>query len=178
MRLGSVLLALRSLLWTVLMPGMVAGYIPWRYLGLRTASFAPGNPRQLLGLASVILGVALLAECIWQFARRGRGTLSPVDPPRHLVVEGLYKYVRNPMYLAVSLIVLGEALIAASWTVFFYWVCFFIAASVFVVGYEEPWLRRQFGESYEHYTRHVRRWIPRLAPYRAADQDPVASSGD
>src|SRR5678815_1976293 len=166
MKPGNVLLALRSLLWTVLMPGMVAGYIPWRYLGLNAVTFVPGNARQLLGLVSAILGVALLAECIWEFARRGRGTLSPVDPPVHLVVEGLYKYVRNPMYVAVTLIVLGEAVIAASWTVFFYWVCFFIAANVFVVGYEEPWLRRQFGESYEQYTRHVRRWVPRLTPYR------------
>jgi protein-S-isoprenylcysteine O-methyltransferase Ste14 len=174
---SSVLLALRSLLWTILMPGMVAGYIPWQYFGLNRVSFAPGNPRQLLGLGSVVLGVALLAECIWEFARRGRGTLSPVDPPRHLVVDGLYRYVRNPMYVAVTLIVLGEALIAASGALVLYWLVFFTAANVFVIGYEEPWLRRRFGAAYENYSRHVGRWIPRLTSYRTEDQDPVASGG-
>ena len=165
----AVVLALRNLLWIVLMPGMVAGLIPWRYFGVGAVHPDASNPRQLLGLASIAAGILLLGACIWEFAHRGRGTLSPADPPKHLVVDGLYRYVRNPMYVAVSLIVLGEALFAASWNLVLYWLFFFTAANVFVLGYEEPFLRRQFGATYERYARAVHRWIPRFTPYRAAD---------
>jgi protein-S-isoprenylcysteine O-methyltransferase Ste14 len=160
-------LALRSLLWIVLMPGIVAGYVPWRYFGLREARLGRVGPLPILGLAGFIAGVLLLIACVWEFARSGRGTLSPVDPPRELVVRGLYRYVRNPMYLAVSLILLGEALAVGSWGLLLYWLVFFILANVFVVGYEEPNLRRRFGASYDRYTSTVGRWTPRL-PQRGA----------
>lgn len=94
----------------------------------------------------------------------GRGTLSPVDPPRELVIRGLYRYVRNPMYVGVSLIVLGEAALTRSRALLLYWAVFFAAVNVFVIGYEEPNLRRRFGESYERYTQRVGRWIPRRRP--------------
>ena len=108
------------------------------------------------------LGAVLLAACIVEFARSGRGTLSPVDPPRHLVVRGLYRYVRNPMYLSVTTIVLGEALMTQSLSLAFYCAIWFAAANLFVIGYEEPTLRRRFAASYDEYTRHVGRWIPRV----------------
>jgi len=108
------------------------------------------------------LGAALLAACIVEFARSGRGTLSPVDPPRHLVVRGLYKYVRNPMYLSVTTIILGEALLTSSSALAVYWLVWFSCANLFVIGYEEPTLRRRFGASYDQYTRRVGRWIPTL----------------
>ena len=95
--MAAALLALRSLLWTILMPGIVAGYVPWRYFGLAAARIDWSDPLDLLGLVSMGAGVLLLAACIVEFARSGRGTLSPIDPPRHLVVRGLYRYVRNPM---------------------------------------------------------------------------------
>jgi protein-S-isoprenylcysteine O-methyltransferase Ste14 len=155
-------LAARSLLWMVLLPGVVAGYVPWRYFGLRHISWASPGPAQLAGLAGFAAGVLLLIACVWEFARSGRGTLSPVDPPRELVVRGLYRYVRNPMYLAVSLILLGEALALGSNALFAYWAVFFILANAFVMGYEEPNLRERFGESYERYARSVGRWIPRV----------------
>ena len=88
--------------------------------------------------------------------------MSPADPPKELVVQGLYRYVRNPMYLSVLTIVLGEILLTRSIPLLVYWLGFFAAANVFVMGYEEPTLRRQFGESYERYTRSVGRWIPRV----------------
>lgn len=159
---GGLLLALRSLLWTMLLPGMMAGYIPLRYFGVARVRLDLTNPRQLLGLAVIALGVALLAACIWEFARRGRGTLSPVDPPKELVVHGLYRYVRNPMYVAVSAIVLGEALLARSTALLLYWAIFFTLVNLFVRFYEEPALRRQFGDSYLRYTERVGRWLPRL----------------
>jgi len=108
------------------------------------------------------LGAALLAACIFEFARSGRGTLSPVDPPRQLVVHGLYRYVRNPMYLSVTTIVLGEALLMRSRTLAVYWAIWFLGVNLFVIGYEEPTLRGRFGASYEKYTEQVGRWIPRF----------------
>jgi protein-S-isoprenylcysteine O-methyltransferase Ste14 len=146
----------------VLLPGMIAGYVPYRYFGLRDARWDHLGPIRIVGLASFAAGVLLLLACVWEFARSGRGTLSPVDPPRELVVRGLYRYVRNPMYLAVSLILLGEALASGSNSLFGYWAVFFLLANVFVIGYEEPNLRTRFGESYERYARAVGRWIPRL----------------
>jgi protein-S-isoprenylcysteine O-methyltransferase Ste14 len=158
--MGNLWLALRSLLWTLLLPGVMAGFIPWRYLGVGRAQVQWQNPRHLAALAIIASGVSLLATCIWEFARSGRGTLSPVDPPKHLVVRGLYRYVRNPMYLAVTLIVLGEALLLASLNLLLYWAFFFGVVNLFVMGYEEPTLREQFGAEYDEYTRRVGRWIP------------------
>lgn len=155
------LLAIRSLFWTIAFPGMFAGYIPWRYFGVSQVRLDFTNPLHLLGLLLVTIGVVLLGACIWEFARRGRGTLSPVDPPKELVVHGLYRYVRNPMYLSVSAIALGEALLARSTALLLYWVIFFALVNLFVIGYEEPTLRSQFGESYERYTQRVGRWLPR-----------------
>ena len=155
-------LAVRSITWAVLLPGFFAGYIPWRYFGVGDVHWSPEVPALYIGAVLVTTGVALLVACIWEFARRGRGTLSPADPPKELVVQGLYRYVRNPMYLAVSLIVIGEHMLTHSWPLLVYWIIWFVIVNVFVIGYEEPTLRRQFGESYERYARAVPRWIPRF----------------
>lgn len=155
------MLLLRSLLWTVLFPGMVGGYIPWRYFGVRDARPSITDPFDLIALAMIITGAAFLAQCILEFAQRGRGTLSPVDPPKELVVQGLYRYVRNPMYVSVSAVILGEALLIRSTALVLYWLVFFVFVNVWVRVYEEPNLRARFGESYERYTGSVGRWIPR-----------------
>jgi protein-S-isoprenylcysteine O-methyltransferase Ste14 len=160
-RASSASLVLRSLLWTIVLPGVVVGYVPWRFFGLAQARLDFRQPLHLLGLACVTLGVLLLAACIFEFARTGRGTLSPLDPPRHLVVRGIYRYVRNPMYLSVTIIMLGEAMVTGSAALMMYWVIWFFWVNVFVMGYEEPTLRRQFGASYDAYTRQVGRWIPK-----------------
>lgn len=155
-------LALRSLLWTAALPGIVAGYVPWRYLGLGQVRIAWRDPLQLLGVLLTVTGVGLLATCIWEFARHGRGTLAPVDPPKQLVVEGLYRYVRNPMYVSVATILLGELLLAQTTVLLLYAIGWFVAVNLFVIGYEEPALHRQFGASYQRYTRTAGRWVPRL----------------
>jgi protein-S-isoprenylcysteine O-methyltransferase Ste14 len=157
-----VSLPLRSLLWTLLLPGVYAGFIPWQYFGVSHAQVDLSHPAHLLGLAAILSGAGLLAACIWEFAHSGRGTLSPADPPRELVVHGLYRYVRNPMYLSVTVIVLGEALLTGSRGLLLYWVIWFVLVNLVVLLYEEPGLRRRFGESYEDYTRRVGRWLPRF----------------
>ena len=155
-------LAVRSLLWLIVLPGFFAGYVPWRFFGLSRVQLDPSRPDHLLGVCCIALGAGLLCACVFEFARSGRGTLSPIDPPRHLVVRGPYRYVRNPMYLAVTVVVLGEVLVSHSLALGVYWLIWFLGANLFVIGYEEPTLREMFGESYEEYTRQVRRWIPAL----------------
>ena len=153
-------LAVRSLLWAVVLPGFFAGYVPWRFFGVSRTRFDLFSPAFLPGVVCVGVGAVLLVACIVEFARSGRGTLSPADPPRHLVVGGLYRYVRNPMYLSVTTIVLGEALAAQSSALGAYWAIWFLGANLFVIAYEEPTLRRRFGASYDVYTTQVGRWMP------------------
>jgi protein-S-isoprenylcysteine O-methyltransferase Ste14 len=161
-RTGDLILAFRSIFWAALLPGVVAGVVPWRFFGLDQVHPDLRRLLQSAGLLCIGAGAALLLTCIWEFARSGRGTLAPVDPPRQLVVRGLYRYVRNPMYLSVTVILLGEALLAGSRALLLYWAAWFFAVNLFVIGYEEPALRRRFGASYEKYARQVRRWLPRL----------------
>jgi protein-S-isoprenylcysteine O-methyltransferase Ste14 len=158
----SIWLVVRSLLWTILFPGFFAGYVPWRYFGLNRVRLDVMNPGHVPGLFCIGLGAALLGACIFEFARSGLGTLSPVDPPRRLVIRGLYRYVRNPMYLSVTIIVLGEVLVTHSSALVIYWIIWFLSVNLFVMGYEEPTLRRDFGVSYDEYSRRVGRWIPGL----------------
>lgn len=164
-RFAAAGLALRSLFWTLAFPGVVAGFVPWRWFGLGFVDLDPGNALHWAGLLGVVSGGIVLGVCVREFARTGRGTLSPVDPPRSLVVRGPYRHVRNPMYLGVSLILTGELLLAPSTAFLVYGLIWFAAVNLFVVGYEEPTLRRRFGPEYERYTRAVGRWLPRVRPY-------------
>ncbi len=165
-RWPTVWLAVRSLLWTILLPGLAAGYLPWRFFGLVDVRLNLQSSVNVLGFLCIVLGAVLLGTCIWEFARTGRGTLAPVDPPRELVVRGLYRYVRNPMYLSVTVIVLGELLLTRSRSLFIYWAVWFIGMNLLVIGYEEPTLRRRFGAAYERYTHEVGRWLPRFRSRR------------
>jgi protein-S-isoprenylcysteine O-methyltransferase Ste14 len=99
------------------------------------------------------------------FGKFGKGTLSPLDPARHLVINGLYRYVRNPMYVGVMIILAGEAVWFWSLTLVLYAIVVFVLFNVFIIIYEEPYLRKQFGESYDRYRERVGRWIPGR-PYR------------
>jgi len=168
---ASAWLGVRSVVWAAVLPGVVAGYLPWRFFGLARWRLDPASPLDLAGLVCIGAGAVLLGICILEFARSGRGTLAPLDPPRELVVRGLYRYVRNPMYLSVSTILLGEFLITRSRGLLGYWAAWFVVVNLFVLGYEEPTLRRRFGESYARYCRAVGRWLPRLR----APRPPAAS---
>jgi protein-S-isoprenylcysteine O-methyltransferase Ste14 len=163
---SDVCLAVRSLFWTIVFPGTFAGYLPWRFFGLRSVVVDVRIPLHWIGLLLISLGTALLGVCIFEFARTGRGTLAPLDPPRVLVVRGLYRYVRNPMYLSVTLIVWGEILLTRSTALLVYWLVWFTAANLFVRGYEEPALRRQFGSDYDRYAANVGRWLPRFRAFK------------
>jgi len=155
------MLLLRSIFWTILVPGTVTVYIPYLIVTRwRPTVLESWGVLQFLALIPMGVGAAILLHCIWMFAWVGRGTLAPVDAPRHLVVQVLYRYVRNPMYVGVLLILLGETLLFESVLLLEYAVGWLVVFHLWVVVYEEPTLRRQFGESYERYCRTVGRWVP------------------
>ena len=104
----------------------------------------------------------MLIWCFWDFLAKGKGTPAPIDPPRELVVSGLYKYVRNPMYVGVLLVIIGHFLWFGFWALLIYAMFVFLAFGSFVIFYEEPNLKRRFGAAYEEYLRRVPRWIPRI----------------
>jgi protein-S-isoprenylcysteine O-methyltransferase Ste14 len=159
------MLFIRSVFFTILQPGTVTVLIPYWLISSRGTEVQTSfQPLRWLGLPFMAIGAATLLWCIWDFFSSGRGTISPIDPPKHLVVRGLYRYVRNPMYVAVVTILLGEAIFFMSSPVLIEAGIFFVLATLFVVLYEEPTLRRKFGESYERYKQTVGRWIPRLRP--------------
>ncbi len=155
------MLFLRSVFFTILLPGTVTVLIPYWLVSSRVTA-ARAHPLRYIGLPLIVIGATGLLWCIWNFFSSGRGTLAPIDPPKHLVVGGLYRYVRNPMYVAVVTIQLGEAIFFASSSVLIEAVIFFGLANLFILLYEEPTLRRTFGDEYEQYQQTVGRWIPRL----------------
>ena len=118
-------------------------------------------------IALMAIGGLIMLRCIWDFAWTGRGTPAPFDPPRHLVVRGLYRWVRNPMYLGMGFFLAGEALlippIAGRMAIMM--LTLWIVVNGFVMLYEEPKLRELFGDDYKTYCENVRRWIPRLTPW-------------
>ena len=155
------MLALRSLLYTILIPGTVTVLLPYLIVSATGATVAaPLGILQVLGLLAIALGAAILLRCIWEFMVTGRGTLAPVDPPTQLVVRGLYRYIRNPMYLGAFILLLGEAALFQSFALLQYAIAWFIIINLIVLFGEEPVLRRRFGDSYERYTAAVGRWVP------------------
>jgi protein-S-isoprenylcysteine O-methyltransferase Ste14 len=151
---------LNTVVFTVVVPRTVAILIPrWLVGGFR---WAGNGPLPWLGCVVCTAGAAIYFRCAWEFAVRGLGTPAPIAPTRFLVTTALHRYVRNPMYLGVALAIAGEAALFRSLHVLAYAGLMLTIAHIFVVMYEEPTLRRQFGESYEEYRRTVLRWIPRL----------------
>jgi protein-S-isoprenylcysteine O-methyltransferase Ste14 len=120
---------------------------------------------RVIGGALIAVGLASLVECFLRFALVGLGTPAPVAPPKELVVSGQYRYVRNPMYVAILAILLGESLLLGSAAVLKYAALVWLMFHVWVLIHEEPSLSGKFGQSYANYRRHVRRWLPRLRPW-------------
>jgi protein-S-isoprenylcysteine O-methyltransferase Ste14 len=114
-----------------------------------------------MGIVTGCVGAAAALWCIFTFAFIGKGTPAPFDPPRRLVIQGPYRFVRNPMYIGAGLALAGAALFYQSWTLLLYTGLFFLATHLFVVVYEEPTLRRTFGAEYEAYCNRVGRWRPK-----------------
>jgi len=155
-----MVLFLKNVLFAILLPGTVTVLVPWLIISGRPVGLN-WNPSRALALLPMMVGVGVLLRCIWDFAVAGRGTLAPVDPPKDLVVRGLYRYVRNPMYVGVLLVLLGEAWFFNSRALLVYAAGCFVTVHAFVLLYEEPNLRRKFGGSYARYCETVNRWLPK-----------------
>ncbi|MBV9156225.1 MAG: isoprenylcysteine carboxylmethyltransferase family protein [Acidobacteriaceae bacterium] len=141
-------------------PGILAVYVPawitrWR---------VPPTPveSRLIAFVLIAIGLVPLADSISRFLREGRGTLSPSHPTENLVMRGLYRYVRNPMYLGVLTLIAGQTVLFRCWELSIYLVCVAVGFHLFVLFYEEPTLRSKYGKAFEQYCRNVPRWIPRL----------------
>jgi protein-S-isoprenylcysteine O-methyltransferase Ste14 len=158
---GGPLLLLRALLSFLILPGALAGLLPW-FLASADASRGDGSAAGGVVLAA---GLAVVLWCVRDFYASGRGTLAPWDPPRHLVVVGLYRFMRNPMYVGVILVVAGWALLAGSRLVGLYAVILAVGFHLRVLAYEEPWLARTFGDEWTRYSAAVSRWLPRRLPW-------------
>jgi protein-S-isoprenylcysteine O-methyltransferase Ste14 len=150
----------KTLVFTVVVPGTVAGYIPWR---LRPDAAVPvTGPEAWAAITVIAIGVAIyLYTAFWGFALVGGGTPAPIAPTRILVVKGLHRFVRNPMYIGVGLVIGGQAWLFHSLHIAIYMVCMLLTAHLFVIFYEEPTLGKQFGEEYDRYRDTVPRWIPK-----------------
>lgn len=152
----------RNFLFTILQPGIVAGLIPYLILGGHhvIAVFEQSfGFRHYVSLLVFIIGFIILLTCIIGFAVHGRGTLSPADPTKKLVVQGLYRYSRNPMYVGVMLMLVGESVLFQSGTLWLYTGGIFIMFNIFIRYIEEPRLIRDFGSEYTDYRKRVKRWL-------------------
>ncbi len=168
---GKATSTVASVIFFVLAPGTVAGLVPYMisgwsvgqaFLGIAAGRFA--------GALLVVVGVVSLVHCFARFALEGRGTPAPVAPTEKLVVSGLYRYVRNPMYVAVVGIIVGQALLFGSASLLGYAAVVWLFFHGFVLGYEEPTLHRRYGNAYDVYRANVRRWVPRMSPWSGATE--------
>ena len=143
--------------------GVVAGVVPWWITHWRLQpALLNVALLQWIGVVLLVIGAAIVLDSFARFALQGFGTPAPVLPTRHLVITGLYRYVRNPMYVGVAAAIFGQALLFGSRELLLYGAFVWLAFHLFVYFYEEPTLRRTFGEEYEAFCREVPRWIPRL----------------
>ena len=160
---GRVTAALGSLVFLIIAPGVVAGLLPWLITHWRPLPSGDGpGALRWAGLILIAAGLAVVLEAFARFAWVGLGTPAPVAPTRTLVVSGFYRFVRNPMYVAVTALIFGQAVLFASWAVALYGVVIAVAFDTFVRLYEEPTLRQAYGEEYAAYCAATPRWIPRL----------------
>ena len=152
--------ALKSFLFLLAAPGVVAGYIP--LVLLRSGAQIKTGGLAYLAFPLWGIGAVILLWSFWNFFREGHGTPAPLDPPKELVAVGFYRYVRNPMYVGIFLTLIGHFLWFGYWNLLLYTLVVTIAFHLFVTLYEEPTLRKKFGAAYEEYCQRVPRWIPKF----------------
>jgi protein-S-isoprenylcysteine O-methyltransferase Ste14 len=163
--------AIGSAMFFAVAPGVVAGLIPWLLTGWQFAQPLSVNlewlmtPIRVIGGATVIVSVSVLVRAFARFVMEGLGTPAPFAPTQQLVVGGLYRYVRNPMYLAVVGAIVGQALLLGQTALLGYAVLVWLTVAVFVLVYEEPTLHERYGDEYERYRDAVPRWWPRTRPW-------------
>ena len=167
-----MLAILGSALFLVVAPGFVAGLAPWWISHWRLEAPFFGLPLfRFAGGMLITFGIVGLLDSFIRFAVEGLGTPAPVFPTRQLIVTGLYRYVRNPMYIAVVSAILGQGLLFGNVTLLEYGGLVWLVFHIFVLVYEEPALRASFGPEYKMFCAAVPRWVPRLTPWRSSPQN-------
>ena len=154
------MVALKTLVFSILVPGTVTVIIPRLLLQGTGGLVLPALSLWIVGLLPLLIGVGLYIWCAGAFTFIGRGTPAPIDAPRVLVTQGAYRWMRNPRYVAVLIVVIGEAILFRSLLLAGYALLLLAVFHTFVVFVEEPSLRRQFGASYEAYVHSIPRWLP------------------
>jgi protein-S-isoprenylcysteine O-methyltransferase Ste14 len=163
--------ALGSLTFFLVAPCVVAGVVPWWLTGWRVRAPLPHwAPLRVLGVMLLAAGVTVLVHAFVRFVVEGIGTPAPIAPTQRLVVGGLYRHVRNPMYLALVATIVGQALALGQPTLLWYAAVVAVATAAFARGYEEPTLRRRFGAEYDAYHAAVPGWWPRWHPWHPAER--------
>jgi protein-S-isoprenylcysteine O-methyltransferase Ste14 len=157
---------IRAAIFIALVPGAVVGWLPWYLAGAPRPDSIPVSPARIAALAVALAGWAVLLWCARDFARSGHGTPAPYDPPRRLVTTGLYRFVRNPMYVAAVGSIVAQAAWYGSRAVLWFGVGMALVFHARVVLFEEPALARAFGDEFAAYRSRVPRWLPRLARAR------------
>lgn len=156
-----------SAVWLAAAPVVVSGLVPWWITGWHGRGLGLWwSPLRVLGIALVTAGAVVVLHAFVRFVREGRGTPAPVAAPERLVVGGLYRHVRNPMYVAVIAIIVGQMLVLARFELLWYLCIIAGMCAAFAHLYEEPALRHRFGADYDEYRRAVPAWLPQLRPYR------------
>jgi protein-S-isoprenylcysteine O-methyltransferase Ste14 len=153
-------LFIKNLLFTLILPGAIAVYVPLGYLARDLSWAGQLGVEHIAGLLLIAIGAAIYVRCLWEFAVVGRATPAPIDAPKFVVRTGPFRYVRNPFYIGVVSFIIGEALFFAEWRIAVYALIVALGFHTFVLLVEEPSLQDQFGETYLKYKRAVRRWIP------------------
>ena len=161
---------LGSGVFLVIAPGTLAAYVPWMISRWHIAPPLLGFfPFRVIGGLLIAFGLPVLLDSFARFAIQGLGTPAPIAPPQHLVVTGLYRYVRNPMYVAVTSLIFGQGLLLGSVGTLEYGLVVWLGFHSFVLAYEEPTLRDKFGDDYMAFRANVRRWWPRFKPWRGTE---------
>jgi protein-S-isoprenylcysteine O-methyltransferase Ste14 len=170
--MGRARAAVGSLVFFLVAPCIVAGVVPWWLTQWQSgASSAAWLPVRVVGLGLLVVAVLALVTAFARFVVEGHGTPAPVAPTDKLVVGGSYRYVRNPMYVAVVSCIVGQSLLLVRPVLLGYAVVVFVTVATFVRVYEEPTLHAQFGSGYDEYRGAVPGWIPRLRPWTAAGDE-------
>ncbi len=164
--------AVGSAVFFLVGPGIVVGLIPWLVTGWQVRDPLPyWAPMRVLGVILLVSGLIVLIQAFVRFVVEGLGTPAPVAAPERLVVGGVYRYVRNPMYVAILAAIVGQALLLGRLGLLLYAAVAWLVVAAFVRWYEEPALTRRFGADYEAYRRAVPAWWPRLHPWKPSGRD-------
>ena len=167
---SEIMMFTRALLAFIVLPGVAAGIIPPVIASFDPWRGAVWSP----GLAVMLAGAFVLLWCVRDFYVSGKGTLAPWDPPRKMVTVGLYRFVRNPMYIGVLLLVLGWSLYLSSVMLAAYMLVLAVGFHIRVIRYEEPWMAEKFGEEWKTYRASVSRWLPGLTPWKNDSREAVS----